>query len=74
MTVEAIYQATGQGLSNASIDLSCLKEWGLVVSRREGKRRFYSVASEKVLGLLNDRDMVHAEGKRHLNSRRRYDR
>jgi len=74
MTVEAISQATGQGLSNASIDLSCLKEWDLVVSRREGKRRFYSVASEKVLGLLNDRDMVHAEGKRHLNSRRRYDR
>ena len=74
MTVGSIAEATGQSLPNVSNHLSCLKECGLVVARREGKRIFYSVANDRVLCLLNDGDLVLGEAKEHLNNCRRYDR
>ncbi len=72
MTVGSIAEATGQSQSNVSNHLSCLKECGLVVARRQGKSIFYSIASERVLCLLNDGDLVLVEARDHLNSCRRY--
>jgi DNA-binding transcriptional ArsR family regulator len=60
-TVGAIVEATGQGQSNVSNHLSCLKECGLVTSKRDGKSIYYSIASERVRCLLEDGDEVVAE-------------
>jgi len=58
MTVGSIADLTKQRQPNVSNHLSCLKECGLVVSRREGKNISYSIASPLVQNLLNDGDLV----------------
>ncbi|MFA5312336.1 MAG: metalloregulator ArsR/SmtB family transcription factor [Methanomassiliicoccales archaeon] len=57
-TVNAISDLIGQSQSNVSNHLSCLKECGLVVSRREGKNIHYSIASTRVQRLLNVGDLI----------------
>jgi DNA-binding transcriptional ArsR family regulator len=74
MTVGSIAEATKQSQSNVSNHLSCLKECGLVLARREGKSIFYSIASERVLCLLNDGDVVLEEVKDGVRNCSRYNR
>ena len=73
-TVGAIVEATGQSQPNVSNHLSCLKECGLVTSKRAGKSIYYSIASERVGCLLKDGDEVVAEVGERMNRCRRYDR
>lgn len=72
--VGAIAEATGQGQSNVSNHLSCLKECGLVVAKREGKTIRYSIASEQVLDLLQQSDRVLDEIRSSICSCARYNR
>ena len=74
MTVGSIAEATEQSQSNVSNHLSCLKECGLVLARREGKSIFYSIASKRVLCLLNDGDEVLEEVKDGVRNCSRYNR
>ncbi|MDD3398247.1 MAG: metalloregulator ArsR/SmtB family transcription factor [Candidatus Methanomethylophilaceae archaeon] len=71
--VGAIVEATGQSQSNVSNHLSCLKECGLVTSRRDGKKIFYSIASHQVQSLLNDGDLVLREIRDCIRSCAKYD-
>ncbi len=73
-TVGAIVQSTGQSQSNVSNHLSCLKECGLVIARRDGKSIYYSIASERVRCLLTDGDQVVAEVGEMMSQCTRYNR
>lgn len=72
--VGVISDMTGQSQSNVSNHLSCLKECGLVVAKRDGKTIRYSIASQMVLGLLQDGDLVLDEIRGSICSCARYDR
>ncbi len=50
-SVEDLASAAGLGMSTCSAHLQTLREAGLVGTRREGKRIFYSLAGEDVAGL-----------------------
>lgn len=50
-SVEALAEAAGLGLSTASAHLQTLRQAGLVATRREGTRIFYTVAGPDVLRL-----------------------
>lgn len=50
-SVEALAAAAGLGLSTASAHLQTLRQAGLVATRREGTRIFYTVAGPDVLRL-----------------------
>ncbi len=71
-TVGVIAEAIGQSQSNVSNHLSCLKECGLVVARRNGKSIFYSLSSDSVQGLLKDGDIVLDEVRGCVRSCTRY--
>ena len=73
-TVGAIAEATGQSQSNVSNHLSCLKECGLVTSKRDGRSIYYSIASERVGCLLEDGDEVVAEVGERMSHCTRYGR
>jgi DNA-binding transcriptional ArsR family regulator len=73
-TVGAIVEAVGQSQPNVSNHLSCLKECGLVTTRREGKSIYYSIASERVRCLLEDGDEVVAEVGDRMSKCTRYNR
>ena len=71
-TVGAIAELTKQSQSNVSNHLSCLRECGLVISRRNGKSICYSIASQQVHFLLNDGDLVLEEISNSIRSCARY--
>jgi DNA-binding transcriptional ArsR family regulator len=71
-TVGSIADLTKQSQSNVSNHLSCLKECGLVISRRDGKNISYSIASPLVQSLLNDGDLVLNEIQDCIRSCARY--
>lgn len=73
-TVGAIAKMTEQSQSNVSNHLSCLKECGLVISRRDGKSIYYSISSDKVRCLLEDGDEVVAEVGERMSQCTRYNR
>lgn len=50
-SVEDLASAAGLGMSTCSAHLQSLREAGLVDTRREGKRIFYSLAGDDVAGL-----------------------
>lgn len=50
-SVEDLASAAGVGMSTCSAHLQTLREAGLVDTRREGKRVFYSLAGDDVAGL-----------------------
>jgi rhodanese-related sulfurtransferase len=50
-SVDALAQAAGLGISNASAHLQTLKHGGLVVARRDGTRIFYRLAGQDVAAL-----------------------
>lgn len=60
-TVSEIVESLEQSQSNISNHLACLRDCGLVSSRRDGKNIYYSVASRKVKSLLEDSDSVLEE-------------
>jgi DNA-binding transcriptional ArsR family regulator len=70
--VGSIADLTKQSQSNVSNHLSCLRECGLVVSRREGKNISYAIASPMVQSLLNDGDLVLDEIQDCIRSCARY--
>ncbi|WP_144127949.1 ArsR/SmtB family transcription factor [Catellatospora sichuanensis] len=51
-TVDALSAAAGLNLTTASAHLQTLKQAGLVTTRRDGTRIFYSIAGHDVLDLL----------------------
>ena len=51
-SVEVLAERTGLSVANTSQHLQQLRRAGVVVSRREGKHVFYTLADEAVLGLL----------------------
>lgn len=73
-TVGAIAEITGQSQSNVSNHLSCLRECGLVTSRRDGKNVRYSIASGTVLNLLAQGDVVLDEVREGIRCCARYNR
>jgi rhodanese-related sulfurtransferase/DNA-binding HxlR family transcriptional regulator len=52
-SVEALAQVAGLTVANTSQHLQQLRQTGLVVSRKEGLRVFYSLGSDDVIGLIN---------------------
>jgi DNA-binding transcriptional ArsR family regulator len=73
-TVGAIVEAVGQSQPNVSNHLSCLKECGLVSTRRDGRSIYYSIASDRVRCLLEDGDKVVAEVGDKMSKCTRYNR
>ncbi len=51
-TVTEVVEHTGLSQPNASGHLACLKDCGLVVSRQEGRRQYYSLADPRIEGML----------------------
>jgi DNA-binding transcriptional ArsR family regulator len=51
-TVGEVVRATGLSQSNISNHLSCLKECGLAVSRRDGRHVYYKLSDPRVSQLL----------------------
>lgn len=60
-TVSDIAESLQQSQSNISNHLACLRDCGLVSSRRNGKNIYYSIASKKVKSLLENSDVVLEE-------------
>lgn len=52
-SVEALTAAAGLGLTTTSAHLQTLRQAGLIVSRREGTKIFYSIAGTDVLQLFS---------------------
>ncbi len=52
MTVSELVEAIGAPQSRVSAHLQCLAWCGYVRARREGGNSFYSIADERVLGIL----------------------
>jgi DNA-binding transcriptional ArsR family regulator len=52
LNVGEIVEATGLTQSNVSNHLSCLKDCGLVASRRDGRHVLYSLSDRRVADLL----------------------
>lgn len=50
--VSQIVESTGLSQPNVSAHLACLRDCGLVLSRQEGRSVIYSVADERLRGLL----------------------
>jgi rhodanese-related sulfurtransferase/biotin operon repressor len=53
-SVEELAGAAGLGMSTCSAHLQTLREAGLVQTRRDGKRVYYSLSDEDVAGLWHD--------------------
>ncbi|PIU30118.1 ArsR family transcriptional regulator [Candidatus Woesearchaeota archaeon CG07_land_8_20_14_0_80_44_23] len=51
--VSEITPLIGKSQSNISIQLSHLKNAGVVESRRQGKKAYYSLSSEKAIKMIN---------------------
>lgn len=60
-SVGEIVEATGLGQSNVSNHLACLLGCGLVAREQRGRRAFYSLADERVDGLLALADTLLAD-------------
>jgi DNA-binding transcriptional ArsR family regulator len=73
-TVGEIAASTGQGLSNVSNHLRCLRDCGLVVRQRDGQRVRYSLSDQRVAALLELAERVLAESATGVASCPRYDR
>ncbi len=60
-TVSDIVSDTRQAQPNISNHLSCLRDCGLVVAKRDGRNIVYSISNERILHLLQDTDRVLSE-------------
>ncbi|MBK1665293.1 transcriptional regulator [Rhodospirillum rubrum] len=66
MSVSALEEALGIHQPTLSQQLGVLRSEGLIASRREGKRIYYSVANPKVLVLINTLVDLYCPQKRDL--------
>lgn len=70
-SVEDLASAAGLGMSTCSAHLQTLREAGLVETRREGKRIFYSLAGDDVAGLWDHLRRVAQRHRPHTEVARR---
>jgi rhodanese-related sulfurtransferase/DNA-binding transcriptional ArsR family regulator len=70
-SVEELAGAAALGMSTCSAHLQTLREAGLVTTRREGKRIFYSLAGPEVAGLWEHLRRVAEEHRPHTEPARR---
>jgi rhodanese-related sulfurtransferase/biotin operon repressor len=70
-SVEDLAAAAEIGMSTCSAHLQLLREAGLVDSRREGKRIFYSLAGDDVAGLWDGLRQVAQQRRPHTEAARR---
>lgn len=70
-SVESLADAAGLGMSTCSAQLQALREAGLVESRRDGKRIYYSLAGTEVAGLWDHLRRVAQTHRPHTELARR---
>lgn len=70
-SVESLADAAGLGMSTCSAQLQTLREAGLVESRRDGKRIYYSLAGTEVAGLWDHLRRVAQTHRPHTELARR---
>jgi rhodanese-related sulfurtransferase/biotin operon repressor len=70
-SVDDLATATEVGVSTCSAHLQTLREAGLVDTRREGKRIFYSLAGDDVIGLWDNLRRVAQHHRPHTDLARR---
>jgi DNA-binding transcriptional ArsR family regulator len=70
-SVESLAEAAGLGMSTCSAHLQTLREAGLVESRRDGKRVYYSLAGSDVAGLWDHLRRVAQSHRPHTELARR---
>jgi DNA-binding transcriptional ArsR family regulator len=70
-SVESLAEAAGLGMSTCSAHLQTLREAGLVESRRDGKRVYYSLAGTDVAGLWDHLRRVAQSHRPHTELARR---
>lgn len=70
-SVEALAGAAGLGMSTCSAHLQVLREAGLLVSRRDGKRQVYALAGDDVAGLWEVLQQVAQTRRPHTEAARR---
>ncbi len=70
-SVEDLASSAGLGMSTCSAHLQTLREAGLVETRREGKRIFYSLAGDDVAGLWDHLRQVAQRHRPHTELARR---
>ena len=70
-SVEDLASSAGLGMSTCSAHLHTLREAGLVETRREGKRVFYSLAGDDVAGLWDHLRRVAQRHRPHTELARR---
>lgn len=70
-SVEMLAQAAGVGVTTCSAQLQTLREAGLVHSRREGKRIYYSLSGDDVAGLWQQLRHVAQQHRPHTEPARR---
>lgn len=70
-SVEDLADAAELGMSTCSAHLQNLREAGLVQARRQGKRIYYSLASDDVAGLWHDLRRVAQRHRPHTEPARR---
>ena len=70
-SVEELASAAGLGMSTCSAHLQSLREAGLVATRRDGKRIYYSLAGDDVAALWDLLRKVAARHRPHTEAARR---
>lgn len=70
-SVESLADAAGLGMSTCSAQLQTLREAGLVESRRDGRRIYYSLAGTEVAGLWDHLRRVAQTHRPHTELARR---
>lgn len=71
-TVSEVVSATGLSQSNISNHLSCLRECGLVIGRRQGRNVRYKISDDRVTFLLMLADELLADVARGVYECTRY--
>ncbi|WP_026486200.1 ArsR/SmtB family transcription factor [Caldanaerobius polysaccharolyticus] len=59
-TVSELVAEIGGTQSNISGHLRCLKDWGILESRQEGRNIYYYIHDKRILDILKSADMVIA--------------
>ncbi len=68
MSVEQLVEAIGAPQPRVSNHLRCLAWCGYVKVRREGLNSFYSIADERVLGVLKPSEGILADNVEHVEA------
>lgn len=68
MSVGELVEATGAPQPRVSVHLGCLAWCGYVRARREGGKAFYSIADQRVLGVLRLAEGILADNIEHVEA------